>query len=130
MKLYALNIGFKLSKFSGLLKSDEYPNLLVKMCNIELTGECIFKAEALWADAFYYSKCPSVCLSVCSLLRYRLKVFLPPIPEVRCPIIFRDSKSLGKSNGKKWSQIGTFLFESCLKSPRKKKFFFSHFFHF
>ena len=38
--------------------------------------------------------------------------------------IFRDSESLGKSNGKKWSNIWTFLFGSCLKSPRKKKFFF------
>ena len=25
----------------------------------------IFKASALWADAFYKSKCPSVCVSVC-----------------------------------------------------------------
>ena len=25
---------------------------------------CIFKASALWADAFYKSKCPSVCPSV------------------------------------------------------------------
>ena len=137
----------------------------------------------------------SVRLSVCSLLRYRLNVFLPPLPEVGCPIflqirnpwgkvmersglryehfclkivenrvtkksffsplfslffdllrfsvffnglfaptsrsrmsnIFRDSKSLGKSNGKKWSQIWTFWFENGLKSPRKKSFFL-HFF--
>ena len=34
--------------------------------------------------------------------------------------IFIDSESLGKSNGKKWSQIGTFLFGSDLKSPNKK----------
>ena len=123
------------------------------------------------------SVCPcvglSVCPCVCSLLRYRLTVFLPPLPQVGCPIfleirnpwgkvmkrsglryehfclkivenrrakksfvsplfslffdllrfsvffnglfaptsrsrmsnIFRDSQSLGKSNGKKWSQI-------------------------
>ena len=38
--------------------------------------------------------------------------------------ILRDSESLGKSNGKKWSNIWTFLFGSGLKSPRKKKFFF------
>ena len=67
---------------------------------------------------------PSVRLFVCSLLRYCLNVFLPPLPEVGCPNIFRDSKSLGKSNGKKWSQIGTFLFGSGLKSPPKKKCFF------
>ena len=29
---------------------------------------------------------PSVCVSVCSLLRYRLNVFLPPLPKVKCPI--------------------------------------------
>ena len=145
----------------------------------------IFKASALWADAFYKSICPSVrlsmCLfvylSVCSLLRCRLNVFLPQLPKVGCPIflqirnpcekimersglryehfclkivkncvtkksffsphyslffdllrfsvffngifaptsrsrisnIFRDSESLGKTNGKKWSQIWTFL---------------------
>ena len=43
--------------------------------------------------------------------------------------IFRDLDSLGKSDGKKWSWIWTFLFENCLKSPRKKKLFF-HFFFF
>ena len=41
--------------------------------------------------------------------------------------IFRDSESLGKSNGKKWSNIWLFLFGSSLKSPRKKKFFFADF---
>ena len=38
-------------------------------------------------------------------LRYRLTVILPPLPEVRMSNIFRDSESLGKSNGKKWSHI-------------------------
>ena len=91
----------------------------------------IFKASALWADAFYKSKCPpvrlSVCLCVCSLLRYRLTVFLPPTSRSRMSYIFKDSESLGKNNGKKWSQIWTFFFENCLKLPRKKSFFL-HFF--
>ena len=113
------------------------------------------------------SVCVSVRLCVCSLLRYRLTVFLPPLLEVGCPLlleirnpwgkvmersglryehfclklskiaaqkivffslifftfkvpfnslfvptsqsrmsnIFRDLESLGKSKGKKWSQI-------------------------
>ena len=38
--------------------------------------------------------------------------------------IFWDSEFLGKSNGKKWSNIWTFLFGNGLKSPRKKSFFF------
>ena len=46
----------------------------------------------------------SVCLCVCSLLRYRLTVFLPPLPKSDVQY-FKDSESLGKSNGKKWSQI-------------------------
>jgi len=50
-----------------------------------------------------------------------------PTSRSRISNIFRDSESLGKSNGKKWSQIWTFLFENCLKSPRKKKFFSSLF---
>ena len=36
---------------------------------------------------------------------------------------FKDSKSLGKSIGKKWSQIWTFLIKNGLKSPRRKKKF-------
>ena len=64
----------------------------------------IFKASALWADAFYKSKCPSVCLSVCSLLRYRLNVFLPPLPEVGCPKFLEIQNQWGK----KWSHIWTF----------------------
>ena len=50
-----------------------------------------------------------------------------PTSRSRMSNIFRDSASLGKSNRKKWSQIRTFLFENCLKSPRKKKFFSSLF---
>ena len=49
----------------------------------------VFKVSALWADAFYKSKCPSVCpsvcLSVCSLLNYHINVFLPSLPEVGFP---------------------------------------------
>ena len=32
---------------------------------IKQIGSIIFKTSALWADAFYKSKCPFVCLSVC-----------------------------------------------------------------
>ena len=50
-----------------------------------------------------------------------------PTSQSQMSNIFRDSEFLGKSNGKKWSQIWTFLFENCLKSPHKKKFFSSFF---
>ena len=70
----------------------------------------------------FLSVCPSVRLfvrlSVCSLLRYSLNVFLPQLPQSRMSHIFRDSESLGKGNGNKvvsdlnifvwkWSEIAT-----------------------
>ena len=42
------------------------------------------------------SVCPSVRLSVCSLLRYRLNVFLPPLPKVRCPTFLEIRNPWGK----------------------------------
>ena len=78
----------------------------------------LFKASALWADAFYKSKCPSVRLSVCPSVRlsvcpsvclFTFEVpfngLFAPTSQSRMSNIFRDSESLGKSNGKKWSQI-------------------------
>ena len=38
----------------------------------------------------------SVRLTVCSLLRYRLNVFLPPLPEVGCPISLEIRNPWGK----------------------------------
>ena len=79
----------------------------------------IFKASALWADAFYKSICPSVCLSVrpyvclsvSSLLRYCLNVFFPPLPEVRCPICFEIRNPWGKVMDRK----GLIFEHFCLK---------------
>ena len=65
--------------------------------------KALFKASALWADAFYKSKCPSVCPSVCvfvcSLLRYRLNLFLPPLPEFGCPIFLEIRNPWRKTMG-------------------------------
>ena len=71
------------------------------------------------------SVCPSVCLSVrVFTFEVPLKRLFAPTSQSQMSNIFRDSESFGKSNAKKWSQIWTFLFESCLKSPHKKKVFF------
>ena len=69
--------------------------------------------------------CQSVRVSVC-LFTFEVPFngLFAPTSRSQMSNIFRDSESLGKSNGKKWSQIWTFLFENCRKSPRKKKFFF------
>ena len=60
---------------------------------------------------------------ICSLC---LNVFFAPISS-QMSKLFRYSKSLWKSNGKKWSQIVIFLLIKSLKSPRKKSFFFGKF---
>ena len=85
----------------------------------------LFKASTFWADAFYKSKCPSAC--PCVRVSVRLITFevafkriFAPTSRSRMSNMFRHSESLGKSNGKKWSQIGAFLFGSGLKQPNKK----------
>ena len=40
--------------------------------------------------------CVFVCVYVCSLLRYRLTVFLPPLPEVGCPLFLEIQNPWGK----------------------------------
>ena len=47
-----------------------------------------------------------VRLSVCVFtFEVRFKCLFAPTSQSRTSNIFRDSESLGKSNGKKWSQI-------------------------
>ena len=96
----------------------------------------LFPESALWADSVYKSICPSVRLSVrlsvCPCVcRFTFEVpfngLFAPTSQSRMSNIFRDSESLGESNGKKWSHIWTFLFENCQKLPRKNKFFFADF---
>ena len=91
----------------------------------------IFKASALWADAFYKSKCPSacvsVCLSVCSLLRYRLTVFLPPLPEVGYPIFLEILNSWGEVMERSGLTFEHFCLEVVLNRRAKKSNFFADF---
>ena len=69
-------------------------------------------------------------MSVCLCVRLCVCLFTFEVPfnglfaptsQSRMSNIFRESESLGKSNGKKWSNIWTFLFGNGLKSPCKKK---------
>ena len=72
----------------------------------------VFEAVALWANAFYKSKCLSVCLFVslfvclfvCSLEVLFKRIFAP---TSQSPISkhFRDSESFGKNNERKWFHI-------------------------
>ena len=66
----------------------------------------------------HISVCLSVCLFVCVFtFEVPFNGLFAPTSRSWMSNIFRDSESLGKSNGKKWSHIWTFLFGSGLKSP-------------
>ena len=97
----------------------------------------LFKASALWTNAFYKSKCPSVCpsffsvrlfvrLSVCpsvySFLRYRLNVFLPPLSKVGCPIFLEIQNPWGKVMKRSGLRFEHF-FLKLSKSAAQKDFF-------
>ena len=96
-----------------ILKSPNKPathTMFLSSIMVIVLFKIIFKASALWADAFYKSICPYVCLSVClSVCLFTFEVpfkrLFAPTSRRRMSKIFRDSESLGKSNGKKWSQI-------------------------
>ena len=68
--------------------------------------------------------CLFVCLSVCSLLRYRLSVILPPLPEVGCQIFLEIRNPWGKV----MKRSGLKFEHSCLEIVKnrraKKKVFF------
>ena len=65
----------------------------------------------------------SISLCVCSLLRYHLNVFLPPFPEVACPIFLEIRNAWGKVMERSGLRFDPFLFESCLNLQRKKSLF-------
>ena len=92
----------------------------------------IFKASALWANAFYKSICPYACLSVCVFVC--VFTFEVPFQRLFAPTslsqmskIVRDSESLGKSNGKKWSPIWKLFVITRVKLLREKSLFLGEF---
>ena len=73
----------------------------------DFTQYKIFKASALWDDAFYKSKYPSVCVSVClcvHLFTFEVpfKRLFAPTSQSRMSKIFRDSETLGE---KYWKEV-------------------------
>ena len=71
-------------------------------------------------DDVRVSVCVSVCVSVPFPVVY-FEAYFAPTSRSRISKNFKDSESLGKSAGKKWSQNWTFLLGCGLKLPRKKK---------
>ena len=66
------------------------------------------------------SVCLSVCLSVFSLLRYPLNVFLPSLPEVGCPKFLKIRNPWGKVMERSGFRFKHF----CLEIAAQKKFIF------
>ena len=81
----------------------------------------IFKASAIWADAFFKSICPPVCVSVCSLLRYRVNVFLPPLPEVGYQIFLELWNPWEKGMKRSGLRLEHVCLEVVLNRQTKKK---------
>ena len=69
----------------------------------------------------------SVCCLFVPFHVVYFEAYFAPTSRSRMSKDFRALESLGKSDGKKWSQNGSFLLECGLKSPRKKSEFFADF---
>ena len=99
--------------FSVFNFSKNFGKLELASPNIASTNSCIFYAfqnKVRLASTNLFSKHQpsgpmlsisqnvrlSVCVCVCSLLRYRINVFLPPLPEVGCQIFLEIRNPWGK----------------------------------
>ena len=65
--------------------------------------------------------CVFVCLCVCSLLRYCLTVFLPPLPDVGCLIFLEIRYPWGKVMERSGLRFEHFGFEMVQNRQTKKK---------
>ena len=88
----------------------------------------LFQALALWVNAFDRSICPYLCLSVClCVCEVPFEHLFAPTSRSQMSKKSTDKESLGKSNGKKWSQIWTFTNKWCKIAAQKKVCFLTNF---
>ena len=91
----------------------------------------VFKASALWADAFYKLKCPPVRLSVCPCVC--LFTFEVPFNGLFAPTSRSRMSEIRNPWGKVMEEVvsdmNIFVWKLS-KIAAQKSFFFSHFFHF
>ena len=116
--------------FEVLFKRLFAPTSRSRMSNIFRDSESLGKSsKKKWSQiwTFLFANCLELAHNkkffppLFSLLRYR---FFAPTSQSWMSNIFRDSESLGKSNGKKWSNIWTFFFRKWSKNIAQKKVFY------
>ena len=103
------NVSFLIIQYWGFVTQMKLTNALLTahFKKIFITG--LDQIRLCWRWCKFSKHLPSgpmlsisrnVCLSfrlcVCSLLRYRLSVILPPLPEVRCPVLLEIWNPWGK----------------------------------
>ena len=86
----------------------------------------LFKASALWADAFYKLKCPSACLSfrpsVCVFtFEVPFKRLFAPTSQSPVSNIFRDRNPRGKVIERSGLRLEDFCLEVVLNRKKKTK---------
>ena len=69
------------------------------------------------------SVCLSVRVCVCSRLRYRLNLFLPPLPKVGCPLFLEILNPWGKVMERSGLRFEHFCWK-IVKNRRAKQVFF------
>ena len=98
-----------------------------------LLSSLFFKASALWADAFYKSKCPSVCLLVCgSVGLFTFEVpfngLFAPTSRSQMSNIFLRFGILGEKYWKEVaSHLNIFVWKWSKVASQKKVYFFADF---
>ena len=102
------------SLFSKAPKNPTKPGFKskTKFKKIICTQQNFFKESAL--GRFSHRVAMSGCRFICLFVPFHvldLEAYFAPTSQSRMSKMFRDSESLGKSAGKKWSQNWTFLLE-------------------
>ena len=99
------------------------------MQNHFVTIYALVKKLALWADAFYESKCPSVCPSVCLSVCLCVHLFTFEVPFKRrgCPILLEIRNTWGKVRERSGLRFEHFCLEVVLNHQTKNSFFLADF---
>ena len=113
----------------GLLSTGPTPSSIHNIDNFHQIGP-LGRFDLVVAMSVCVCVCVCVCVFVCLFVPFHgvyFEAYFTPTSQNRMSKIFRDSESLGKSAGKKWSQNWKFSLGCGLKLPCKKKLVFCSF---